>query len=98
MEPRFKSILGHAIHQEIQRVRLRRVQELLSTTDLPIKQIARQTGYPYAEYLMRVFRQATGQTLKQFRETARAHHVGPIKPWKRSKITFLIGWMGQSSH
>lgn len=71
MEPRFKRILGRTIHQEIQRVRLDHVKELLGTTDLPIKQIARQTGFPYPEYLMRVFRQETGQTLKEFRESTR---------------------------
>lgn len=74
MEPRFKRILGHTVHQEIQRVRLGHVKELLGNTDLPIKQIARQTGFEYPEYLMRIFRKETGQTLKQFRESAR-----PIK-------------------
>ena len=71
MEPRFKRLLDRTIHQEIQRVRLHRVKELLAATDLPIKQIAHQTGFQYPEYLMRVFRRATGQTLREFRESAR---------------------------
>ena len=73
LEPKFKRILGRTIHQEIQRVRLHHVRELLENTDLPIKQIARKTGYLYPEYLMSVFRQATGQTLKQYRESARTN-------------------------
>ncbi|NLX96176.1 MAG: DNA-binding transcriptional regulator [Rhodopirellula sp.] len=71
LEPRFKQVLGRTVHQEIHRVRLSRVQELLSVTDMPLKQIARQAGYRYPEYMMRVFRLATGQTLKQYRNAAR---------------------------
>ena len=43
----------------------------MTVTDMPIKQIARQTGFRHPEYLMRVFRRATGQTLKQYRNSAR---------------------------
>ncbi len=71
LEPRFKQALGRTVHQEIQRVRLARVRELLAATDLPIKQIARAAGFRYPEYLMRVFRQTMGQTLKQYRESSR---------------------------
>jgi LacI family transcriptional regulator len=71
LEPRFKRMLGHTLHQEIQRVRLSRVQELLAATDMPIKQIARQAGFRYPEYMMRVFRRATGRTLNEYRKTNR---------------------------
>jgi len=71
LEPRFKRILGRTLHQEIQRVRLSRVQELLAATDMPIRQIARRAGFGYPEYLMRVFRRATDQTLKEYRNTNR---------------------------
>ena len=69
LEPRLKQILGRTVHQEIQRVRLARVQELLETTSAPLKQIAMQAGFRYPEYMMRVFRQATGQTLGQYRKS-----------------------------
>lgn len=72
LEPRFKRILGHTVHQEIQRVRLARVQELLVATDMPIKQVARQAGFRYPEYLMRLFRRVTGRTLKEYRNRASA--------------------------
>lgn len=68
LEPRFKKVLGRTVHEELQRVRLARVRELLGATDLPIKQIAREAGFRYPEYLMRVFRRSTGKTLKQYRE------------------------------
>jgi len=67
LEPRFKQILGHTIHQEIQRVQIERVKELLLNTGSPLKNIARQAGFNYPEYMMRVFRQATGQTPAEYR-------------------------------
>ena len=67
LEPRFKRGLGRTIYQEIQRVRVEQAKELLSLTDLPLKQIARRTGFKYPQYLARVFRQATGQPPAQYR-------------------------------
>ena len=60
---------GYGWKIRIERVRLDRVRGLLARTDLPIKQIAHRVGYRYPEYLMRVFKAATGQTLKQYRES-----------------------------
>jgi LacI family transcriptional regulator len=71
LEPRLKHTLGRTIHQEIQRVRLARVRELLAASTAPLKQIAQQVGFRYPEYMMRVFRQATGQTPGEYRKAAR---------------------------
>ncbi len=71
LEPRFKNALGRTVYQEIQRVRIERVKQLLADTDLPLKQVARRAGFLYTEYMMRVFRRATGQTAKQYREDHR---------------------------
>ncbi len=71
LEPRLKRVLGRTIHQEIHRVRLERVKALLSTTDLPTKQIAAQSGFRYVQYLTRVFRKATGQTPASYRKRMR---------------------------
>ena len=68
---RLKQVLGRTIHQEIRRVQVERVKHLLLTTDAPLKQIAAQTGFYHVEYLMRVFRQTTGETLSQYRERMR---------------------------
>ena len=73
LEPRLKRTLGRTIHQEIERVRIARVKELLLTTAAPLKQIAAQAGFRYPEYMMRVFRQATGQTPGRFRKAALEH-------------------------
>ena len=71
LEPKFKAVLGRTTHQEIRRVQLERVKVLLSTTDVPAKQIAAQTGFLNVQYLARVFRKATGQTLAKYRQQMR---------------------------
>jgi LacI family transcriptional regulator len=71
LEPRIKRVLGRTIHQEIQRIRIERVKELLVTSDAPLKWIAAATGFRYPEYMMRVFHRATGRTPNQFRKQAR---------------------------
>ncbi|MCX7824511.1 MAG: DNA-binding transcriptional regulator [Verrucomicrobiae bacterium] len=57
---RFKSIVGRTLGEEICRVRVRLAQELLSRTDLPIKQIAARAGFRSVEYFTRQFRRLTG--------------------------------------
>ena len=67
LEPRMKRVLGRTIHQEIQRVQLDRVKELLVGSAMPIKQIAREGGFSCVQYLTRVFRSATGETPARYR-------------------------------
>jgi LacI family transcriptional regulator len=71
LENRFKIIFGHTVFQEILNVRLQRVKELLSTTDLTIKEIAVLSGFSYSEHLMRVFHDRFGQTMNEFRKNYR---------------------------
>ena len=71
LEPRLKRVLGRTIYQEIQRVQIAHSKELLATTDLPIKQVARRTGFKYVQHMSRVFRQITGQTPGRYRKQAR---------------------------
>lgn len=68
LESRFQKLIGRTPHQEIQRRRIDRVKQLLQTTDLPLDEIARITGYEHSEYLSVVFRRETGETARQFRE------------------------------
>jgi LacI family transcriptional regulator len=72
---RFKAAIGHTIGAEIQRVQIRRVQQLLGETELPIKQIAHRAGFRYVEYMTRLFRRVTGRTPAKFRHLPSA--IGP---------------------
>jgi LacI family transcriptional regulator len=64
---RFKRVLGRTIREEIHRVQIKQAQELLATTNLPIKQVARRTGFHYVEYMTRVFRRLVGEPPAQYR-------------------------------
>lgn len=68
LENRFKRELHRTIHQEIIEARIRRVGELLATTSFSFRRIAEETGFEYPEYMMRVFREKMGKTLKEYRE------------------------------
>lgn len=66
----FNQNLGHTPHAEIIRVRINRVKELLTNSDLALKQIARLTGFTHDETLYRIFKRTTGQTPSEFRRAA----------------------------
>jgi LacI family transcriptional regulator len=67
LEGRFKKLLGRTPHEEILRVRLNRVKQLLTETDLPLEQIAERSGFPHVEYLSVAFRREVGMPPSQFR-------------------------------
>ncbi|MBC8095144.1 MAG: DNA-binding transcriptional regulator [Akkermansiaceae bacterium] len=66
LEQRFKKLLGRTPRQEIVRVQLNRVKELLIRTELPVAEIADRAGFE-PEYLSVVFKQETGLTPTSFR-------------------------------
>lgn len=71
LELRFQRLLGHTPREEILRVRLARVKQLLGETDLPLYLIAERTGFEHIEYLSVVFKRETGATPSAFRAQAR---------------------------
>lgn len=66
-EARFRKILGRTPHEEIQRIRIARVKELLVDTELSINQIAHRTGFEHSEYLAAAFRRETGSSPSEYR-------------------------------
>ena len=60
LENRFKKLLSRSPHEEITRVQILRVQDLLANTDLQLSEVADRTGFRYVEYLSAVFKQKTG--------------------------------------
>lgn len=67
LEARFKKLLGRTPHEEIIRVQLNRVKQLLVETDLPLAEIAERTGFAHVEYLSVVFKRETGLPPSKFR-------------------------------
>jgi LacI family transcriptional regulator len=68
---RFVKVLGEGPKAEIKRVRLRHLEELLRTTDWPIKRIAGHMKFESIEDLGRFMRRETGMTATAFRNRHR---------------------------
>ncbi|WP_413112399.1 XylR family transcriptional regulator [Thaumasiovibrio sp. DFM-14] len=71
LETRFKDERGHSIHQEIHNSKLSRACKILSSTDLPIAEIATICGYPSLQYMYAVFKKDLDLTPKDYRESNR---------------------------
>lgn len=67
LERGFRRYLGHSPQEEIRRLRLRRVKQLLSETDWPLARIAEETGFEHPEYMMVQFKRLVGKTPSQWR-------------------------------
>ena len=68
LQRRFAETVGRSVHDEILRVRLERARQLLTTTPLPIGEIARKVGFEHQEYMGSVFRKKLGRTPMQVRK------------------------------
>lgn len=71
LDKRFKQCLGRTAHQEILRLRLERVKQMLMETKLSLSEIAARCGFDNPEYLPVVFRREIGQTPSNYRRTMR---------------------------
>ncbi len=67
LEARVRGVLGRSVHQEIRRVQIDTARALLADTDLPIKQVAHQSGFKNVQYLTRVFSNVTGKSPAVYR-------------------------------
>ena len=67
LEERFRAVVGRPIHAEIARVRFETAQRLLTTTALPLKDVAARSGFRRADYLSAVFREKLGLSPSEYR-------------------------------
>lgn len=66
LETRFRKLLGRTPREEILRVQLNRVKELLTGTELPVAEIAGRSGFE-PDYLSVVFKTETGLPPGEYR-------------------------------
>lgn len=71
LERWFMKHLGRSVNDEISRVRLDRVKELLITSDLALGEIARLSGFNHVETMQRVFKSVVGETPGRYRSSRR---------------------------
>jgi LacI family transcriptional regulator len=67
LEKRFRKHLNRSPKQEIQRIRLERIKQLLIETDLTLERIAELAGFQHPEYMSVLFKRETGQTPGRYR-------------------------------
>jgi LacI family transcriptional regulator len=67
----FRNELGQTILDAITAVRMQRVKQLLTETDLSLTDIADRAGFSYVEYLSTSFRRQTGQSPSSYRRKFR---------------------------
>jgi len=66
-EMRFRSACGHSLLDEIQSVRLERVERLLIETDLPLTEVCTRCGYQTDVHLRRIFKRRFGCSMREYR-------------------------------
>jgi LacI family transcriptional regulator len=67
LERRFRKFLGRSPQAVIRQTQLKRVQQLLGETDLPLAQIADLAGYKHVEHMCVVFKRELHETPGQYR-------------------------------
>ncbi|MBI1373018.1 MAG: helix-turn-helix domain-containing protein [Phycisphaera sp.] len=72
LERKMRDNLGRSPRAEIRNVQVKRVKDLLTTTDLPLSRIAELAGYKHDEYMSVVFKRETGVTPGDYRRDAQA--------------------------
>jgi LacI family transcriptional regulator len=82
LQRRFNSLIGHTIHDQIMRQRLKRAVELITTTSLSLPDIAEKSGFPHPEYMWTVFRNRLGKTPTQYRRPHAGLAHEPQPQWR----------------
>ncbi len=71
LERRFRKHLGRSPQDQIRRVQVERIKQLLAETDLKLPDIASLCGYEHPEYMNVMFKRLTGSTPGRFRRARR---------------------------
>jgi LacI family transcriptional regulator, galactose operon repressor len=69
LEGKFRNVLGRSVHAEIGRVRVETAKHLLTSTSVPIKEVAQRVGVSSVQYFTVMMRSATGRTPGQLRKS-----------------------------
>jgi LacI family transcriptional regulator len=67
LEKRFRKHLNRSPKQEIRRIQIERIKQLLAETNFTLERIAELSGFQYPEYMSVFFKRETSQTPGQYR-------------------------------
>jgi AraC family transcriptional regulator len=72
----FRASTGETVSGYVRRVQLTRARQLLTMTDLPLKEISYRLGFAQPSSFIASFRRTTAETPNQFRRRLRKAHAG----------------------
>jgi LacI family transcriptional regulator len=68
LESSFKALLGNSVHGIIRSIQLERARHFISNSNLPMKEIAANTGFRSVQYMTSLFGKSFGQTPAKYRK------------------------------
>jgi LacI family transcriptional regulator len=68
LEKKFRAHTGRTPMEEVYTIRLRRIKQLLTETDLVLPTVAERCGFTYHEYMSRFFKKHTGMSPGEYRK------------------------------
>ncbi len=68
LERKFRQTFGRTPFEEIRRLRIKRVREMLTKTDMSVQEIAEKSGFTSPEYMSNTFRKLVGMSPSRFRK------------------------------
>jgi LacI family transcriptional regulator len=71
LDYRFLSVLGRTVHEEITRVRMERLADLLISTDWTLAQLAERLNFSHSEYMGVAFKKFSGKSPGEYRRANR---------------------------
>jgi LacI family transcriptional regulator len=80
LEKAFRRELDRSLNEEIVRVRMEKVRDLLATTEMKVVDVAAATGFSRPSHLFRTFRKFTGVSPKTYRAERLANVRQPAQP------------------
>jgi LacI family transcriptional regulator len=75
---RFAKILGLTPHDELVRCRLARAKHLLTGSDIPVRIVAAESGFPQLANFNRFIHKHTGRSPRQYRAAYGSHTRSPL--------------------
>jgi LacI family transcriptional regulator len=76
LEKRFRRYLNRSPKEEIRRIQIERIQQLLGETEFTLEHVAELTGFEHPEYMSVFFKRETGYTPGQYRKQVNPAHMG----------------------
>lgn len=83
--------VGRTVSTAIREARLEHVKRLISDTDVPLKQIAPESGFRSVQYMTTLFRKAFGQSPARYRKSVALEGIGNAVPLEKADAIMRRG-------